>query len=148
MLPSCTFPVTGTLATTLSSHCPLVHVRLAMSLEVAEHLPAESAQTFIESVTKLAPVTLFSAAVPGQRNRSQKSSMAGLLGESVFQIRIEAFDCVRPRFWENSAVTSYYAQNAVLYIHRGIAPIPTPCFSAFIRNATPNSSVDVARRNR
>ena len=37
---------------------------LAMSLEVAEHLPPESADAFVASLTRLAPVVFFSAAIP------------------------------------------------------------------------------------
>ena len=37
---------------------------LAMSLEVAEHLPSDQAEIFVETLTKLAPVILFSAAIP------------------------------------------------------------------------------------
>lgn len=47
-----------------------VHVHrkfdLAMSLEVAEHLDAPAAPRFVESLTALAPVVLFSAAIPHQ----------------------------------------------------------------------------------
>ena len=39
---------------------------LALSLEVAEHLPAECAAIFVASLVSLAPVVLFSAAVPYQ----------------------------------------------------------------------------------
>ena len=39
---------------------------LAVSLEVAEYLPEDSAASFIESLTQLAPIVLFSAAIPGQ----------------------------------------------------------------------------------
>src|SRR5688572_22196352 len=39
---------------------------LTCSLEVAEHLPSQSAQRFIELLTTLAPAILFSAAIPGQ----------------------------------------------------------------------------------
>ena len=39
---------------------------LAVSLEVAEHLPASCAEAFVESLTNLAPVVFFSAAVPFQ----------------------------------------------------------------------------------
>jgi 2-polyprenyl-3-methyl-5-hydroxy-6-metoxy-1,4-benzoquinol methylase len=39
---------------------------LAVSLEVAEHLPAEAADAFVGSLTLLAPVVLFSAAAPYQ----------------------------------------------------------------------------------
>lgn len=39
---------------------------LAISLEVAEHLPCDSAEAFVDSLTQLAPVILFSAAIPFQ----------------------------------------------------------------------------------
>ncbi|MET3886884.1 methyltransferase domain-containing protein [Niastella sp. OAS944] len=39
---------------------------LAMSLEVAEHLPASHAEQFVQSLTSLSNVVLFSAAVIGQ----------------------------------------------------------------------------------
>jgi SAM-dependent methyltransferase len=39
---------------------------LAVSLEVAEHLPPQSAEDFVDSLTRLAPVVLFSAAIPLQ----------------------------------------------------------------------------------
>src|SRR5262249_29915915 len=39
---------------------------LVVSLEVAEHLPPESADAFVESLVSLGPTVLFSAAVPGQ----------------------------------------------------------------------------------
>jgi hypothetical protein len=35
-----------------------------MSLEVAEHLEEEFAETFIDSLVSLAPIVLFSAALP------------------------------------------------------------------------------------
>ena len=39
---------------------------LAISLEVAEHIPKESSDIFVDSLTRLAPVILFSAAIPFQ----------------------------------------------------------------------------------
>src|SRR6266542_308161 len=39
---------------------------LVVSLEVAEHLPRESAETFVESLATLGPAVLFSAAIPFQ----------------------------------------------------------------------------------
>jgi 2-polyprenyl-3-methyl-5-hydroxy-6-metoxy-1,4-benzoquinol methylase len=39
---------------------------LALSLEVAEHLPPERAHSFVETLARLARVVLFSAAIPGQ----------------------------------------------------------------------------------
>ncbi len=39
---------------------------LVISLEVGEHLPDSSAEGFVESLTKIAPIVLFSAAIPHQ----------------------------------------------------------------------------------
>ena len=39
---------------------------LVVSLEVAEHLPSECAETFVDSLTGLGPIVLFSAAIPHQ----------------------------------------------------------------------------------
>ncbi len=39
---------------------------LAISVEVAEHLPPERATSFIADLTAFAPLVLFSAAIPGQ----------------------------------------------------------------------------------
>ena len=37
---------------------------LALCLEVAEHLPAKAADAFVASLVELAPVVVFSAAMP------------------------------------------------------------------------------------
>src|ERR1700738_5666163 len=39
---------------------------LVLSLEVAEHLPSDTASTFVDTLTRHAPIILFSAAVPSQ----------------------------------------------------------------------------------
>jgi 2-polyprenyl-3-methyl-5-hydroxy-6-metoxy-1,4-benzoquinol methylase len=39
---------------------------LAMSLEVAEHLAPANSEAFVDTLTKMADIILFSAAVPGQ----------------------------------------------------------------------------------
>jgi len=90
---------------------------LAMSLEVAEHLPEESADSFVESLTKLAPTILFSAAVPHQGgwhhvNEQWPQYWADLFAQRNFW----PVDCLRDRFWTNPRVRWWYAQNTVLYI--------------------------------
>ncbi len=45
---------------------------LVICLEVAEHLPPESAGTFVNSLVKLGPVILFSAAIPHQGGGSPR----------------------------------------------------------------------------
>lgn len=89
---------------------------LAISLEVAEHLPESSTEGFIESLVKLAPIILFSAAIPMQGGShhineqwpeywSQKFAKYGYI----------PLDCIRRRVWNDKRVSFFYAQNIFLY---------------------------------
>jgi SAM-dependent methyltransferase len=92
---------------------------LALSLEVAEHLPEASAPGFVESLTRLAPLVLFSAAIPRQSgshhiNEQWQSWWVELFNRQGFV----AVDCVRHRFWNDSVVEWWYAQNTLLMVRR------------------------------
>jgi SAM-dependent methyltransferase len=89
---------------------------LALSTEVAEHLPLGSADAFVESLTRLAPLVLFSAAVPfqgGQHhlNEQWQDWWAERFATQGFRV----VDCVRPRIWSDTRVAYFYAQNVILY---------------------------------
>jgi SAM-dependent methyltransferase len=89
---------------------------LAMSLEVGEHLPPASAAPFVRELTALAPVVLFSAAIPWQGgvrhlNERWQSYWVGLFGECGY----EPYDVVRPRVWADPAIDPWYAQNTLLF---------------------------------
>lgn len=91
---------------------------LVMSLEVAEHLAGDSAETFIETLTRHADVVLFSAAIPGQRgeghlNEQPASYWIGLFKRNSFEL----FDVVRPKIWQDDRVEFYYRQNCLLFAH-------------------------------
>ena len=90
---------------------------LVVSLEVAEHLPAESASTFIDSLAGLGPVVLFSAAIPYQIGTNHVNGQwpdywAVLFAERGYEVR----DVVRPRVWANERVEPWYAQNILLFV--------------------------------
>ena len=92
---------------------------LVVSLEVAEHLPAEGAEQFVRSLTQLGPVVLFSAAAPYQGgthhiNEQWPSYWATWFAGSGFV----AIDCLRRRLWADEDVDWWYAQNLVLYVAR------------------------------
>lgn len=90
---------------------------LAMSLEVAEHLPPECAETFVTSLTELAPVVLFSAAVPNQGGTNHVNEQWPDYWARLFRKRgFIAVDCLRLRFWDDEQVAYYYAQNSFLYV--------------------------------
>ncbi len=89
---------------------------LAVSLEVAEHLPPECAASFVESLTRLAPVVLFSAAIPFQGgtqhlNEQWPDKWAELFRKHGYLM----VDCIRKRVWQNNAVEWWYAQNALIF---------------------------------
>lgn len=90
---------------------------LALSLEVAEHLPADSADGFVDSLTRLAPVVLFSAAVPQQGGeRHLNEQWQSWWVDRFRQCGFEAVDCVRSRIWDDPSVEWWYAQNILLMV--------------------------------
>ncbi|HTW94785.1 MAG TPA: class I SAM-dependent methyltransferase [Tepidisphaeraceae bacterium] len=92
---------------------------LAMSLEVAEHLPPSSAEGFVKSLVKAAPVVLMSAAIPGQGGVSHLNERWQDYWVNLFeQHNYQALDTIRSRMWDREDVQPFYSQNAFLYISR------------------------------
>ena len=96
---------------------------LAVSLEVAEHLPAESAEGFVASLVRRVPVVMFSAAIPGQGgvdhvNEQWPDYWARLFAKHEFV----PVDYVRPRIWNSDDVAHWYAQNTLVYARRDRRP--------------------------
>ena len=89
---------------------------LALSVEVAEHLPESSADTFVATLTSLAPVVAFSAAIPGQGGTSHINEQWPEYWAAKFQARgYTCIDCLRARLWNDPRVQWWYAQNIMLY---------------------------------
>jgi len=89
---------------------------LAISLEVAEHLPPESAPSLVESLTGTAPAVLFSAAIPHQGGDNHINEQWPEKWAKLFQERgYVPVDCIRRRVWHNEAVEYWYAQNTLLF---------------------------------
>ena len=92
---------------------------LAVSTETAEHLPPESAAGFVDSLTRLAPVVLFSAAapfVPGNLhiNCQWPSYWARLFREKGF---VPA-DAIRKTIWTNKKVHWCYSQTMLFFVKK------------------------------
>lgn len=90
---------------------------LAVSLEVAEHLSAKRASTFISDLASLADVVLFSAAVPLQGgtnhiNEQWQSYWAKLFSDEGYV----CLDCIRPQIWNVNEIKVEYKQNILLYV--------------------------------
>ena len=92
---------------------------LVVSLEVGEHLPQECAETFVESLTQLAPVILFSAAIPFQGGTDHVNEQWQDYWVKNFQNKgYVSIDCIRNRVWENERVEFWYAQNMLVFAKR------------------------------
>lgn len=91
---------------------------LVVSLEVAEHLSEEAADSYVETLVSLGPVVLFSAAVPNQGGVNHVNEQWPHYWSEKFQrYGYSAIDCLRYRFWDDSDVNWWYAQNILLFAH-------------------------------
>lgn len=94
---------------------------LAISMEVAEHLHKESADTFVESLCNAADTILFSAAHPGQGgdghiNEQPMTYWTSKFGKHGF-LPVE----IRQLFEGNEDIESWYRENIVLYVREAKA---------------------------
>lgn len=89
---------------------------LALSFEVAEHLPEAAARTFVQSLCEAADAVAFSAAIPGQGGRRHLNEQWPSYWANIFrEFRYECYDCLRAKIWTNPNVTWYYAQNSLIF---------------------------------
>jgi SAM-dependent methyltransferase len=107
---------------------------LAVSLEVGEHLPLETAIFFVESLTRLAPLVLFSAAIPFQGgdhhiNEQWPDKWAELFKQHGYV----PVDFIRKRVWEDESVEWWYAQNTLLFVRAGLLDSNTQLKAEFER---------------
>lgn len=108
---------------------------LAISLEVAEHLPPERATAFVATLCDLAPLVLFSAAIPDQGglnhvNEQWPAYWAALFGQRGYRL----VDSIRPAIWENPAVTWWYKQNLLLFADPAAIVASPPLAAAAARS--------------
>jgi SAM-dependent methyltransferase len=90
---------------------------LALCLEVAEHLPSEAVPGLVESLTALAPVVVFSAAIPGQGGDGHINERWPSFWSSYFAAR--GYVCstdLRRRLWSADAVEFWYRQNMLCFV--------------------------------
>ena len=92
---------------------------LAISLEVAEHLPPEFAGRFVDSLTGLSDVILFSAAIPQQGGRNHFNEQWPDYWARLFQSRGYAvLDVLRTRIWGDPDIPYWYRQNVLLFVRK------------------------------
>jgi len=89
---------------------------LAISLEVAEHLPQTQASGFVKELTRLAPIVLFSAAIPGQGGLNHVNEQWPAYWSALFEAQgFQPVDTLRWRIWDDDQVTWWYKQNLLLF---------------------------------
>ncbi|TSK04499.1 MAG: glycosyltransferase [Geobacter sp.] len=93
---------------------------LLLCLEVAEHLPHETADAFVRTLAGAAPVVIFSAALPGQTGVNHVNEQPPWYWRERFnKAGYMELDFLRPRLLRNEDVCWWYRQNITCFIHPG-----------------------------
>jgi len=105
---------------------------LAISLEVAEHLPQRSADGLVTTLTKAADIILFSAAIPFQGGTNHVNEQWPEYWCNKFREKgFVPIDYIRKKIWDNPTVSLWYRQNTFLFVREGRLKeikIPPECF--------------------
>jgi SAM-dependent methyltransferase len=128
---------------------------VALSLEVAEHLPPPAAEAFVASLARAAPVVVFSAAVPLQGGHGHgNEAWQGDWARRFAAHGLAPYDVLRARVWTDPQVAWWYAQNTLVYAspeaaarHPGLrdaVPVTDPGTLDLVH---PASYLDLARRS-
>lgn len=95
---------------------------LAISLEVAEHLPASRAKDFVDSLTALSDHVLFSAAIPFQGGRMHVNEQWQHYWVDLFAAKnYKVQDIVRTAVWSDERIPVWYRQNILLFSRAAVA---------------------------
>ena len=89
---------------------------LAISLETAEHLAPSRADSFVADLCALAPVVLFSAAVPRQGGTNHiNEQWQSYWAERFARHGYRPSDAIRQNLWHDQDAGAVYLQNALVY---------------------------------
>lgn len=89
---------------------------LAISLEVAEHLPLSAANQHVGTLCRTADVVVFSAAIPfqggyGHINENWPEFWADIFKRNGYNV----YDIVRPLIWNDANICWWYRQNILIF---------------------------------
>jgi SAM-dependent methyltransferase len=108
---------------------------LAISLEVAEHLPICRSESFVDDLVALSDVILFSAALPYQGGTNHINEQWLEFWALIFRKHgYVPCDLLRQEVWGNPNVEFWYSQNLVVF-----------CTPQHARDAFPSESVALRR---
>jgi len=90
---------------------------LTLCLEVAEHLPEEIAEDFVDFLTVSSDTIIFAAAVIGQTGENHINEQNPDYWQKLFKLKgYIMLDAFRDYFWNNTKVNWWYRQNMYLVI--------------------------------
>lgn len=93
---------------------------LVVSLETAEHIESECANTLIDTIVKLGDIILFSAAIPYQGGTHHVNEQWQSYWAEKFAKRgYVPVNFLRSIIWTNEKVSPDYRQNILLYVKKG-----------------------------
>jgi len=89
---------------------------LVICLEVAEHLPPSQAPHLTHTLASLAPLILFSAAIPGQGGTNHINEQWPHYWKKLFaENGFKRLDPIRRHIWNDNRIPSWYRRNIFLY---------------------------------
>lgn len=101
----------------LESRLPDKEYDLAISLEVAEHLSKERAESFVDDLCNMSDRVLFSAATVKQGGVGHVNEQRLSYWIKKFRDRgYSAHDIIRPKIWNDKKIPVWYRQNIMLFI--------------------------------
>lgn len=119
---------------------------LAISFEVAEHLPPECAAGFVASLTAASDIIVFSAAFPFQGGQNHLNEQWPEYWAQYFAKHgYDRHDLVRPLLWAADGVQLWYRQNTFVYAKRGTSLPAAAGFPANFGAAHPDMYFEKAR---
>jgi len=117
------------------------HFDLAISLEVAEHLPPERAEDFVILLTELSDFVLFSAAIPFQGGKNHINEQWHSYWVELFANQgYLTYDFIRTEIWNDDDVPFWYRQNILFFAKEERSPdvdaAPINKFNGFLPLST------------
>jgi SAM-dependent methyltransferase len=115
---------------------------IVQSLEVAEHIPLESAEIFVSCLCAHGEIILFSAAPPGQGGDNHINEQPYSFWQEIFLTNgYVALDLLRPKLLNDNNVEKWYKYNTILYVSKeSLSALPKHITDSLIEGAVPDIS--------
>jgi SAM-dependent methyltransferase len=90
---------------------------MAISFEVAEHIPKEYAEKVVRDLTRFSDLVIFSAAIPNQGGQNHVNEQWPSYWVKLFNSQgYVCYDPLRPLMWDNDNIRFWYRQNMFVAI--------------------------------